>query len=60
MFLGIPDFWISSAYILCILSTIVCVVYGVHNWNKGSENEAGQIQEENKWQTAEAQIDEKL
>lgn len=44
--LGIPDFWIWSAYILCILSAIGCVVYGLVNWNKGGDNEQKQILKE--------------
>ena len=36
-FLGIDDFWVLLAYLLCILSTILCVVYGVLNWNRGDE-----------------------
>lgn len=39
MILGLADIWISSGYLLCILSTILCVVYGAMNWNKGN-NEA--------------------
>ncbi len=35
--LGIEDFWIWSAYLGCILSTLVCVVYGVITWNKGGD-----------------------
>lgn len=45
--LGMPDHWIWSAFILCILSAGACVVYGLVNWNKGAENEQTQIQEEN-------------
>jgi hypothetical protein len=37
MFLGIQDIWVWLAYILCILSTLLCVVYGFVNWNKGEE-----------------------
>lgn len=37
MVLGIPDPWIWMAYILCILSMLLCVVYGLINWNKGEE-----------------------
>lgn len=37
MFLGIQDFWVSLAYTLCILSTILCAVYGFATWNKGDE-----------------------
>lgn len=35
--LGIEDTWVILAYILCILSTVLCVVYGIVNWNKGDE-----------------------
>ncbi len=35
--LGIQDFWIWSAYLLCILSTVLCVVYGAITWNKDGE-----------------------
>ncbi len=30
-------FWVGLAYLLCILSSLLCVVYGVINWNKGGE-----------------------
>lgn len=48
--LGIPDPWIWSAFILCVLSAGACVVYGIVNWNNGSENEKLQIQEESNWE----------
>jgi len=35
--LGIEGGWVVLAYLLCILSTLLCVVYGVLNWNKGDE-----------------------
>lgn len=37
MLLGIPDKWVWLGYVLCILSTLLCVVYGLVNWNKGDE-----------------------
>lgn len=37
MLLGIEDPWVWMAYILCIASTVLCVVYGLVNWNKGEE-----------------------
>ena len=37
--LGIADPWIWGGYILCILATLLCVVYGLLNWNKGGEDE---------------------
>jgi len=33
--LGIQDKWVSLVYILCIASTVLCVVYGFFAWNKG-------------------------
>lgn len=35
--LGIEDKWVGLAYILCILSALICVIYGAINWNKGDE-----------------------
>ena len=35
--LGIEDPWIWSVYILIILSTLLCVVYGAKNWNNGDD-----------------------
>ena len=36
--LGIPDPLIWSAYLLCILSAALCVLYGGLTWNKGDES----------------------
>jgi heme exporter protein D len=58
--LGIPDFWVWSAYLLCILSAILCVVYGILNWNKGGDDEASQIEEEAKWEEKEKEVDATL
>jgi hypothetical protein len=35
--LGIEDIWVWLAYLLCILSTVLCVVYGAIHWNRGDE-----------------------
>jgi hypothetical protein len=35
--LGIADPWVWGGYIACILVALLCVVYGVINWNKGDE-----------------------
>lgn len=47
---GLHNFTILCVYLLCILSTIACVVYGAINWNKGAVDEETQIKEEMKWQ----------
>jgi hypothetical protein len=58
--LGIPDFWIWSAYLLCIISTLVGIIYGVVNWNKGCEEEPKQIIEEKAWDEKEEKVEEIL
>ncbi|TYQ16083.1 UNVERIFIED_CONTAM: hypothetical protein Cloal_2586 [Acetivibrio alkalicellulosi] len=58
--LGIEDFWVWSVYLLCILSTGACVVYGVLNWNKGGENEDVEIEEENIWEQKEKELESNL
>jgi len=29
--------WTGLAYLLCILSACLCIIYGILNWNKGDE-----------------------
>lgn len=58
--LGIPDFWVALAYWLCILSTILCVVYGVMNWNNESEEDAEPTPADVQWVKEEEKIDESL
>lgn len=36
---GIQDGWILAAYLLCIGSALLCVVYGVVNWNRGDDSD---------------------
>lgn len=36
--LGIEDFWVWLAYLLCIASSILCVIYGLINWNRGDDS----------------------
>jgi len=38
MILGIPDPWVLSGYLLVVLSTLLCVVYGIVYWNKGDDD----------------------
>ena len=35
MILGIEDQLIWGVYVGIILSTLLCIVYGIVNWNKG-------------------------
>jgi hypothetical protein len=58
--LGIEDPGIYLVYLLTIASTVLCVWYGIANWNKGAENEAEEISEEIKWETKEKELDQNL
>jgi hypothetical protein len=57
--LGIDDPWVWGAYIGSILATLLCVVYGILNWNKGGEDEEGEIKEEMKWHKKEKEMENK-
>ncbi|MFO7612425.1 MAG: hypothetical protein R6W99_08090 [Clostridia bacterium] len=59
--LGIPDLSIFLAYILCIASALLCLVYGIFMWNKGvRKEEQDAFDEELKWREKENLMDEKL
>ncbi len=59
--LGISDLSISLAYILCIASALLCLIYGIIMWNKGGgDAEEIEMAEEAKWQEKENIIDGKL
>ena len=58
--LGLKDPVIFWAYILTILSAVLCVVYGMMNWNKGTENEAKEMDEEQKWEKKDKEISDKM
>ena len=58
MVLGINDPWVWGAYILCILSMLLCVGYGIINWNKG-EDEEEEVKEEMEWHKKEKEMEKK-
>jgi len=57
--LGINDPWIWGVYLLCFLSALLCVAYGLACWNRGLETEAEEIREECSWEKGEARMKEK-
>jgi len=57
--LGIDDPVIVAVYLLCIFSTLLCVIYGIVNWNKEGELEAVEIKEEAAWETEEDEMEKK-
>lgn len=55
--LGIEDKGVLSAYLLCIASTVLCVVYGLINWNRGAEDVGV---DDVKWAAEEKEIEQEL
>ncbi len=60
MILGIPDPIVSSAYIALILSTVLCVVYGIRNWNREGEISEEELNAEKEWMKEEIEIEEEI
>jgi hypothetical protein len=54
---GLEDKYVSLAYLLCILSTVLCVIYGLVNWNRGDDSVQ---QEDIHWEQAEKKVEEEL
>ena len=55
--LGIEDKGVVAAYLLCIASALLCVVYGLINWNRGDDS----IQPDDvKWAIEETKVEEKI
>lgn len=55
--LGLADGWVSLAYLLCILSSILCVVYGIRRWDSDGDDEST---EQAQWMKQEADIEKPL
>lgn len=55
--LGIEDKYVAVAYLLCIVSTVLCVLYGAVNWNRGDEPMKG---EDVQWAADEKKVEEEL
>ena len=57
--LGIDDPWIWGVYLLCIISALLCVIYGIVNWNREGELETSEIKEEAAWEAGEEEMQKK-
>lgn len=55
--LGIEDPWVWMAYLLCIASALLCVIYGALCWNRGQEPAE---QEDIRWAEEEQKVEEEL
>ncbi|HPJ39308.1 MAG TPA: hypothetical protein PK253_10060 [Spirochaetota bacterium] len=55
---GLGDGWVFSAYMLCIASSILCVVYGILKWN--SDGDTVKDLEQEHWVEDEIKIEKQL
>lgn len=56
--LGFGDVWVFLGYALTIGSAVLCVVYGILNWNKPKEDEPKEIREEAEWESNDPELNE--
>jgi hypothetical protein len=54
---GIEDGLVALAYLLCLASTVLCVIYAWLNWNRGDET----VEEsDQRWEREEHQVEENM
>lgn len=56
--LGFPGIGVTLAYLLVIAVTVLCMVYGIVNWNKGGNVPEKEWEQEKKWNQKEIEIEE--
>ena len=56
---GIEDLWVGAAFLLCILSTLLCIVWGVLKWNL-DDSECESEEEIRQWAEEEDRVEEEL
>ena len=55
--LGIEDKYVAVVYLLCVASALLCVVYGLLNWNRGADEAKT---EDVSWAREEKKIEDEL
>ena len=57
--LGIEDPWVVTAFILCIISALLCLVWGIAKWNQ-DDSESESEEEIRQWAEEEDRVEEEL
>ncbi len=57
--LGLEGVAVPLGFILTILSTLLCIIYGILNWNKGYVTEE-ELRQEKNWKEVEAEVQSSL
>ncbi len=60
MLLGFGDVWVWLVYVLCVLSTLLCVVWGAFTWNREDEIDREPDEEVRHWDEEETKVEQKL
>ncbi len=56
--LGLGDGWVFAAYLLCIMSALLCAIYGIRKWN--SDGEPLKDMEQEHWVEEEIKMEKPL
>lgn len=56
--LGMADIWVALAYAGCLLSALLCVVYGLLMWNRNPDS--GTTPEDADWAREEDEVRDKM
>ena len=59
MLLGIQDPWVWLAYVLCIASSLLCVIWGIARWNAAEPADEPE-EEVRHWVKEEEKVEEEL
>ena len=54
--LGFDSLGVYFAYTFTILATLLCIVYGMVNWNKPKDEQKKEVEEEIKWEKKDKKI----
>ena len=57
--LGIEDPWVAMAYLLCIISAMLCVVWGIIKWNR-EDPDTEPDEEIRRWAEEEERVEKEL
>jgi hypothetical protein len=57
--LGLDGVAVPLGLVLTLLSTLLCIIYGLKNWNRGYVTEE-ELQQEQSWKAEDAKVKENL
>ena len=58
--LGLGDAAVSAGFLLTILSSILCIIYGIATWGRKEEIEKFEMEEKKEWAKEEKEVEKML